>query len=103
MSLYAASKAAVHSLARSWAQELGGRGIRVNVLSRGPAETEGFRESQGATPEEAERAGERFAALTSLGCMGKPAETASAAFLLATDESSFVTGRELHADGGMAI
>ncbi|MFE1023748.1 SDR family NAD(P)-dependent oxidoreductase [Streptomyces sp. NPDC058818] len=103
MSLHAASKAAVHSLARSWAQELGGRGIRVNVLSPGPIETGGFRESQGETPEEADRAGGRFAAMTSLGRMGKPAETASAALFLATDESSFVTGRELHVDGGLAI
>ncbi|WP_419724011.1 SDR family oxidoreductase [Streptomyces pratensis] len=101
MSLYAASKSAVRCSARSWAQGLGGRGARVNVLSPGPVETEGFRESQGETPGEAERTVNAWA--TTPRPYGEADRDASAALFLATDESSFVTGRDLHGDGGMAI
>jgi NAD(P)-dependent dehydrogenase (short-subunit alcohol dehydrogenase family) len=97
--VYAASKAAIRSFARTWAVELAGRGIRVNVIVPGPTDTEGLR---GLAPDEAS-AGELVGQLGSalpLGRAGRPEEVASAVLFLASDQSSFVTGSELFADGG---
>jgi len=97
--VYAATKAAIRSFARTWAVELAGRGIRVNVIVPGPTETEGLR---GLAPDEAS-AGELVRHLGSalpLGRVGRPEEVASAVLFLASDQSSFVTGSELFADGG---
>ncbi|MER5556752.1 SDR family oxidoreductase [Streptomyces sp. NPDC002793] len=80
---------------------MGGRGARVNGLSPGPIETGGFRESQGETSGEAERTGN--AGPRPPRSYGEAGRDASAALFLATDESSFVTGRELHVDGRMTI
>lgn len=91
--VYSASKSAVRSFARTWANELAPRGIRVNVVSPGPTDTA----MMAATTDEVR------AALTSmipLGRMGRPDEVASAALFLASDESSFTTGAELCVDGG---
>ena len=92
---YNASKAAVRSFARTWAAELAPRRIRVNALSPGPIDTAMFE----AASDEV-RAG--LVAKVPLGRMGQPAEVASAALFLASDESRFITGAELCIDGGMA-
>lgn len=96
MSVYSASKAAVRNLARSWAEDLRGTGIRVNVLSPGPTETEMVKEVI---------KGEVLAAIvgrTPIGRMGDPSETAAVAAFLASDDSSFMTGGEVFVDGGYA-
>jgi NAD(P)-dependent dehydrogenase (short-subunit alcohol dehydrogenase family) len=99
-SMYAASKAAVRSFARSWIVDLEGRGIRVNVLSPGPTETPGLK---GAIPLEFQQAGlDGMAATVPLGRLADPAEIAAAAVFLASDASSFVNGAELFVDGGQA-
>lgn len=100
-SVYSASKAAIRNLVRSWALDLKGTGIRVNVLSPGPTSTPGLLNGLARTgQQEALIAG--LIAQTPLGRMGKPDEIAAAALLLASDDSSFMTGSELWVDGGYA-
>ena len=101
-SIYSASKAAVRNLARSWILDLKGTGIRVNVLSPGPVRTPGL---VGLAGEEAllqQELLDNFAALVPLGRVGEADEIALAALFLASDDSSFVNGSELFADGGIA-
>jgi NAD(P)-dependent dehydrogenase (short-subunit alcohol dehydrogenase family) len=98
--VYAASKAAIRSFSRTWANELRHRGIRVNTLVPGPIETPG---NAGLAPDEDEatKMWDFFASQVPLGRMGRPDEAASAALFLAGDQSSFVTGTELFVDGGL--
>lgn len=95
-SIYSATKAAVRNLARSWALDLKGTGIRVNVLSPGPTRTELAMEVVGEDTLTA------FGAGTPLGRVGEPAETGAVAAFLASSDSSFMTGGEVFVDGGMA-
>ena len=95
-SIYSATKAAVRNFARSWAQDLRGTGIRVNVLSPGPTKTELAYEIVGKEQFEA------FAPLVPLGRIADPSETAAVAAFLASDDSSFMTGSEVFVDGGLA-
>lgn len=96
MSAYSASKSAVRNLARSWAEDLKGTGIRVNVLSPGATATELAKRSLG---EEGQKV---FAAMTPLQRMADPAEIGAAAAFLASSDSSFMTASELAVDGGLA-
>ena len=94
--VYAASKAALRSFARTWLNELKGRNIRVNVLSPGPIATP--MQDQVLTEE-----GKRmFESLIPRGKMGRPEEIAAAALFLASDDSSFVNGVDLSVDGGFS-
>ncbi|MGA5135096.1 SDR family NAD(P)-dependent oxidoreductase [Streptomyces olivoreticuli] len=98
--VYSATKAAVRSFARTWANELRGRRIRVNVITPGPIGTPGV---SGLAPdtEQAGQLKENLAAQVPLGRMGRPDEIASSVLFLASDQSSFTTGAELYVDGGM--
>jgi NAD(P)-dependent dehydrogenase (short-subunit alcohol dehydrogenase family) len=91
--VYAATKAALRSFARTWTNDLKDRHIRSNVLSPGPIK-----------PPLAERqspdAIERLVSTVPMGRMGEPDEIATAAVFLASGDSSFITGIELFADGG---
>ncbi|HEV8574042.1 MAG TPA: SDR family oxidoreductase, partial [Dehalococcoidia bacterium] len=93
---YSASKAAVRNLARTWAEDLKGTGIRVNVLSPGAIATELAREALG---EEGLKA---YGSMTALQRMGDPTELGAAAAFLASSDSSFMTASELAVDGGLA-
>ena len=93
---YSASKAAVRNLARTWAEDLKGTGIRVNVLSPGATATELAKEALG---EEGLKA---FASMTPLQRMADPAEIGAAAAFLASSDSSFMTASEVAVDGGLA-
>jgi NAD(P)-dependent dehydrogenase (short-subunit alcohol dehydrogenase family) len=93
--VYGASKAAVRSFARTWANELAPRGIRVNVVSPGPTDTA----MMAGVSDEIRDA---LTKLIPLGRLGRPDEVAAAALFLASDESSFTTGAELCVDGGAA-
>ncbi len=99
--IYAATKAGVRALVRTWVRELGGKGIRVNTLSPGATDTPIIR-SQFDSDEAAEAARSAFAAATPMGRIGRPEELAAAAFFLASEESSFCTGIDLQVDGGLA-
>ena len=93
-STYAATKAALRSYARTWAVELAPRGIRVNVVSPGPTDTE----MMARVPADARAA---LIAPIPLSRMARPDEVAAAALFLLSDEASFTTGAELFVDGGM--
>jgi NAD(P)-dependent dehydrogenase (short-subunit alcohol dehydrogenase family) len=93
-SVYAASKAALRSFARTWLNELKGRNIRVNVLVPGQVATPIL--EQVLTKE----AKEMFESLIPRGKMGRPEEIATVALFLASDDSSYVNGAELFVDGG---
>ncbi|GAA2136461.1 SDR family NAD(P)-dependent oxidoreductase [Streptomyces synnematoformans] len=97
---YAASKAAVRSFARTWSNELKGRGIRVNAVSPGMVETPGNTAVVGG--EEAMR-GVREAAATMVakGRMGRPEEVAAAVAFLASEQSSYLVGANIYVDGGV--
>lgn len=101
MSVCAAAKAAVRSLARTFAAELAPRGIRVNVLSPGPVDTPNFGRL-GLSEEQTAEAKSSFVSQVPLGRLGFPDELARAALFLVSDDASFVTGAELAVDGGMA-
>jgi NAD(P)-dependent dehydrogenase (short-subunit alcohol dehydrogenase family) len=100
MSVYAATKAALRSLARTLSAELVGRGIRVNAVSPGPIATPIMGRS-GLTPEQVEGFGKMLIEQVPLKRVGQPSEIASAVRFLAGTESSFVVGAELVADGGL--
>lgn len=102
LSIYAATKAAVRSLARAWANELADRNIRVNVVVAGSTATPGSDALAAQTDPDASieefRAG-RIATIP-LGRFADPVEIANAAVFLASDLSSFTTGSTVSADGG---
>lgn len=99
MSVYAASKAAVRSLARSLAAELVGRGIRVNAVSPGAIDTPIYGKL-GLPPEAVKEMAGRIAGQIPMRRFGQPEEVARAALFLASGDSSFVLGEELVVDGG---
>ena len=97
---YAAAKAAVNQLTKTFARALGPYGINVNSLAPGSIVTaESFtkRSREDAEKHDAERR-----KLAVLGRRGEPGEIASVAVFLASDESSFISGQVLLADGGRA-
>ncbi|MFD0308610.1 SDR family NAD(P)-dependent oxidoreductase [Streptomyces sp. NPDC127119] len=110
---YAASKAAIRSFARTWANELKDRGVRVNAISPGTIDTPGL-DAVVATqdvpdaadvPDGSAVAGPpvtkaQFAAAVPLGRIGRAAEVADAVAFLASEQSSFVLGANLYVDGG---
>jgi NAD(P)-dependent dehydrogenase (short-subunit alcohol dehydrogenase family) len=102
LSIYAASKAAVRSLARGWANELADRNIRVNVVVAGSTATPGSdalaTQTNPDVPIDEFRAG-RVADIP-LGRFADPVEIANAAVFLASTLSSFITGSTVTADGG---
>lgn len=97
---YAATKAAVRSFARTWAMELKDSGIRVNTLSPGAVDTP-IIDSQFKTKKEADDARTFFAGITPMGRIGRPEEMAAAVLFLVSDASSYCTGFDLVADGGI--
>lgn len=96
--LYAASKAAIRSLGRTWAAELADRKIRVNTVVPGPIETPGL---TGLAPvDQKQDLLDGMASQVPMKRLGRPDEIASAVLFLASDQSSFMTGAELAVDGG---
>ena len=94
---YAATKAALRSYARTWAAEFKDRGIRVNTLSPGVTDTP-ILDSQTETREDLEK---MYHSMVPLGRLAHADEIANAAVFLASDQSSYVTGSDLMADGGI--
>ena len=93
-----ASKAALESLARGLAQELGPRGIRVNVVSAGVVDTDAL-----AYFPNREELLENYAKRTPAGPVLTPQNVADAVFLLCLPEAAMINGHTLVVDGGFAI
>ncbi|RSM61705.1 3-oxoacyl-ACP reductase [Kibdelosporangium aridum] len=94
--VYSASKAAVSSIAKSAAKELGRHGIRVNAVAPGVIETQLTADlSEDVLTERAEQ--------TPLGRLGQPEEVAAVIRFLASDDASFITGQVLGVDGGLVL
>jgi NAD(P)-dependent dehydrogenase (short-subunit alcohol dehydrogenase family) len=98
-SVYAATKAAIRSFARSWAVELMDRKIRVNSIAPGPIATPGL-SGLGSDPEAAEQLLQALAAGVPMRRLGQPEEIADAVLFLVSDQSRYVTGSEIYVDGG---
>ena len=101
-SVYAATKAALRSFARTWAVDLKGKNIRVNVVSPGTVVTPAYKNELGMNDEQIREFEAQAAMKTPLGRSGTPDEIARAVVFLASDDSSYVTGTELFVDGGAA-
>jgi 3-oxoacyl-[acyl-carrier protein] reductase len=91
---YAAAKAGVAGMTRSLARELGSRGITVNCIAPGFIETD----MTAGLPEAQQQA---LLQQIPLGHLGKPADIAFAVAFLASPRAAYVTGQELHVNGGM--
>ena len=91
---YAAAKAGVAGMTRALARELGSRGITVNCVAPGFIETD----MTAALPEEQQKA---LLGQIPLGHLGKPADIAHAVAFLASPQAGYVTGQEIHVNGGM--
>lgn len=92
---YATTKAAINTFSKSLAQQVADKGVRVNVVAPGPVWTP--LQVVGGQPEEVLK---EFGASTPLGRPGQPAEMAPAYVFLASQESSYISGETLNANGG---
>ena len=95
---YAATKAGLIGLTKTWAKEFSMKGgnVRVNAIAPGYTMTDILK----TVPQEML---DKFAAMTMLGRLGQPHEIASAALFLASDDSGYITGQVLQVDGGMRL
>ena len=95
---YAAAKAGVIGLTKTWAKEFARKGaaVRVNCIAPGYTMTDMLK----TVPKELL---DKFAAMTMLGRLGRPEEIASAALFLVSDEASYITGQVLSVNGGMRL
>ena len=100
-SVYAATKAAVRSLARTLSAELAENGIRVNAVSPGPIETPIYGKL-GLPEEQVQAMGQSFSEMVPLKRFGQPEEVAKAVLFLASQDSSYIVGSELAVDGGLS-
>jgi len=98
-SVYSATKGAVDTISASLAQELGPKKIRVNSLNPGLVETEGTH-AAGVLGTDFEK---NAAARTPFGRIGQPQDIATAAALLASDDSGWINGQAIHAAGGARL
>ncbi|MBB6107659.1 NAD(P)-dependent dehydrogenase, short-chain alcohol dehydrogenase family [Mucilaginibacter lappiensis] len=103
MSIYGGSKAAVRNFIRSWVQDTKGTGIRFNVLSPGAIDTESLRNAleKAHGRDQVEAGVKSMGADTPAGRIGTTDEIGQVALFLASEASSFITGVEIFADGGL--
>lgn len=101
-SLYTANKGAIHALARALAAELIGRGIRVNTITIGPTATRLLARS-GSSQAILDAQDVARISRSPVKRLGRPEEVANVALFLASEDSSFVVGAEIAADGGWLL
>ena len=101
LSLYSASKAAVRSFSRSWANDLKAKKIRVNTISPGFTLTPIMKNGLGMSQDQIDGLEQHAENIVPLGRIGQPDEIASAALFLASDDARYINGIELIVDGGL--
>ena len=99
--VYAAAKAGLRAVARIFAVELVGKGIRVNMVSPGPTETPIINRNLGMDAGAVDALRQMMIANTPMRRMGEPEEIARAVLFLSSSEASFITGIDLFVDGGV--
>lgn len=97
LGLYGATKAALRALVRSWILDIKGSGVRINILSPGPVDTQSLRNMAG---DHAEQLIQSLSEKSTIGRIGQAHEIGKAVAFLASDASSYINGIELFADGG---
>lgn len=100
--VYAASKAALRSFVRTWASDLKGRDIRVNLVAPGTIVTPAYKSELGLSDEQIVGFAKQAADATPLGRTGTADEIARVVSFLASADASFVNAAELFVDGGQA-
>lgn len=93
---YAAAKAGLIGLTKTWAKELGRKGINVNAVAPGFTET-------AMVEQVPEKVIDQMKTMVPMGRLGKPEDIANAYLYLASDESDYVNGHTLHVDGGIMM
>ena len=93
---YAATKAAVVGMTKTWAKEFGRKGINVNAVAPGFTVT-------AMVEKMPEKVIDQMKSIVSLQRLGKPRDIANAYLFLASDESDYVHGHVLHVDGGIMM
>lgn len=93
--LYSATKAALHTMAMGWAEQLGPKGITVNTVVPGPIATD-------LVPPEDHPMTQKFRTNQAIKRNGTPEEVASAVLYLASPAGSFITAQQINVDGGLS-
>lgn len=99
--VYAATKAALRSFVRTWASDLKGKDIRVNLVAPGVVVTPAYKSELGMSDEDINAYLADIAQKAPLGRGGSPDEIAKAMSFLASEDASYITGAELTVDGGL--
>lgn len=94
LSVYSATKAALESLTRTWAAELGQSGVRVNAIAPGPTRTDMVMATMG------DEGAAQVAGTTVLQRLATPQEIAAAIVFAASDQATYLTGAVIPVDGG---
>jgi NAD(P)-dependent dehydrogenase (short-subunit alcohol dehydrogenase family) len=104
MSIYGGSKAALRAMVRCWIKDIAHSDIRINMLSLGAVDTPSLRNAlEGASGAgQVDRLVKQMGEGNPLGRLARASEIGKAAVFLSSDASSFVTGADVFADGGMA-
>lgn len=97
MSVYGGTKAALRAMVRSWILDIKGSGIRINILSPGPVDTQSLRDF---LPEPVDAILQSLRDRSPIGRIGRTEEIAKAVTFLASDDAGYINGAEIFADGG---
>lgn len=97
LSVYGGTKAALRAMVRSWILDIKGTGVRINILSPGPVDTQSLRDF---LPEPVDSILQSLRDRSPIGRIGQTKEIAKAAVFLASEDASYINGAEIFADGG---